>query len=502
MKTEFVSLVSHELRTPMTSIKGYVDLLLDADAGEITEDQREFLTIVGNNVQRLVALINDILDISRIEAGAVDLKLAPHSMAQLVTGVVTTLRPQIVSKQQRLTIDLPDDPLIVSADADRITQIITNLVSNAHKYTPAGGEITVRARREPQAVRVEVSDTGVGLAPDEQKQLFTRFYRARNRATQGVGGTGLGLSITRNLVELHGGEMTVISAPGEGSTFGFTIPTAPPLVSETKDVPVSARGGTILVVEDEPDIANLIRHYLERAGYAVITAGTAADAVDLAMAERPQLITLDILLPDSDGFDVLERLQADERTAAIPVIMLSILADGQGTWLGAVEYLTKPVDERLLLQQVHRLLADDQPRTVLVADDDEHIRALIVAGLRKAGHQVLEAINGAEAVMLCAEQRPDLALLDVRMPVTDGIEALSALRADPATRDIPVVMMTASADLSTDNRTYIEELGATLLPQKPLSAKDLAQVIDQAWARIGPRAATPAGATSPKEGQP
>ena len=238
MKSEFVSLVSHELRTPLTSIKGYVDLLLDGDAGELTEEQQEYLSIIKNNADRLIALINDLLDVSRIESGKIELQRGPLDLSRLIHGVADSLRPSIEAKGQHLTLDLEgghelsqagrDSTLLptVFADADRVTQILINLLSNAYKYTPAGGSISVRAYTEGDDVRVDVQDTGIGLSTEEQSQIFTRFFRARNRTTQEVGGTGLGLPIARSLVEMHGGKITVSSSPGQGSTFSFTLPVA------------------------------------------------------------------------------------------------------------------------------------------------------------------------------------------------------------------------------------------------------------------------------------
>lgn len=225
LKTEFVTLVSHELQTPLTSITGYVELLLEGQVGTLAEAQREYLGIVKRNAERLVALIHDLLDISRIEAGKVELKRTALDLVPLIQEVARSLRPQIEAKGQRLSIDLAEALPALSGDADRVTQILTNLLSNAHKYTPPGGSITITAQAEEGRVRVDVQDTGIGLSPDDQSRLFTKFFRAQHGATQGVGGTGLGLAITRALAELHGGEITVTSALGQGSTFSFTLPT-------------------------------------------------------------------------------------------------------------------------------------------------------------------------------------------------------------------------------------------------------------------------------------
>ncbi len=222
LKTEFVSMVSHELRTPLTSIQGYAELLLEDQ--QIAGEERESLTIVKKNADRMLGLINDLLDLSCMEAGKIDLQRTNLDLARVIPEVAGSLRPLIEAKRQRLRLDLDDALPAVWADADRVTQILTNLVSNAHKYTPVEGSISVAARRDDGFVRVDVSDTGVGLSPEAQAQLFTKFFRVPDRSPQAATGTGLGLAITRSLVELHGGRITVSSAPGQGSTFTFSLP--------------------------------------------------------------------------------------------------------------------------------------------------------------------------------------------------------------------------------------------------------------------------------------
>jgi PAS domain S-box-containing protein len=226
LKSEFVSLVSHELRTPLTSIKGYVDLLLADEVGELRPEQREFLEIVRQNSDRLIALIEDLLDISRVESGQIALRCTAMDISRVIGEVAASFRPQVLGKKQRLLVRVPEGLPAVWGDTERVTQILTNLVSNAHKYTPAGGRITVAVRPEDGRVRIDVRDTGIGLSASEQAQLFTRFFRAKNRTTQEVGGTGLGLVITRSLVERHGGYISVASELGNGSTFTVTLPTA------------------------------------------------------------------------------------------------------------------------------------------------------------------------------------------------------------------------------------------------------------------------------------
>jgi PAS domain S-box-containing protein len=479
MKTEFVSLVSHELRTPLTSITGYVDLMLEGEVGELSQEQREFLEIVGNNAQRLVALINDLLDISRIESGRLGLKLRPVDLSRLVYGVVASFRPLMESKRQRLMISLPEYLPTIMGDQDRVTQILTNLLSNAHKYTPAGGAIRVAAERQGRQIRIDLQDTGIGMTPEEQAQLFTRFFRASNRTTQEVGGTGLGLVITRSLVEMHRGTIEVVSAAGRGSTFSFTLPIAGVMSSElapdtqNSSEPVTGTG-TILVVEDEPDIANLIRRYLERAGYDVLLATTAAEARRLARGENPDLITLDIMLPDANGLTLLEWLKAEEATRLIPVLALSMLADdNRAKLLGAVDYLTKPVHERSLVDRVATILAAGRSRLVVVADHDGDTRAMIASQLRRFGCSVVEAADADEAITLVLKHKPALLIIDEQPGGINGVSAVQELREEPMTHNLPIIVMAGDGTTGDQVESALVGMGATTVLTKPFLVSDL-----------------------------
>jgi signal transduction histidine kinase/CheY-like chemotaxis protein len=482
MKSEFVALVSHELRTPLTSIKGYVDLLLAGDVGELETEQREFLAIVGNNADRLAALIADLLDLARIESGRIELARTPLDLGRVLTDLGAAFRPQVERKGQRLAVDLAPGLPALWADPARVTQILTNLLSNAHKYTPSGGGITVVARPDGAMVRIEVRDTGIGMTAEELAQLFTRFFRAKNRATQEVSGTGLGLAITRSLVQLHGGRIDVASAPGRGSTFTVTLPAlASPAEAPALPSPPPRPGQRVLVVDDEPEIGLLLRRYLERAGYAVVEAHSADAALRLARREQPDLITMDIRMPDADGFTALEWLKGDPATARIPVLLISVLEDsGQGKLLGAVDHVAKPVAEAALLERVAAALAGANRRRVVLADADADARRPLAHLLRRQGYEVAEAADGAEAVALIRARRPDCALLDVRMPGTDGLAALAMLREDRTTRDLPVILLTASPGTSADVRPEAERLRVAGLVAKPSSPEELAAAMSAA----------------------
>jgi PAS domain S-box-containing protein len=481
MKTEFVSLVSHELRTPLTSIKGYVDLLLDGEVGPISDEQGEFLAIVKNNADRLVGLVSDLLNVSRIESGRVTLRNEAVDVEYAINQVATLMHPQLEQKRQHLRTTIAAGLPPIAGDRERIIQILTNLVSNAHKYTPSEGSIAIDARRDASDVVIDVRDTGVGMSAEEQSHLFTKFYRAHNPKTEGTAGTGLGLAITRSLVELHGGRIEFRSEPGRGTTFSVRLPSSHDSSSTAKPADTeparAVTGKRILVVEDEPDIANLIRRYLERAGYAVSVAHSAAEGLRLARTEAPDLLTLDVILPDSDGFTLLEWMKGDATLSEVPVLMLSIVPDaGKGLLLGAVDYLTKPVDERILLDRIGRILARDGRPSVLIAEPDPDARGRLADRLRSAGFSVLQAQDGFEAIELARAESPGLALLNVRLPGISGIRVLQALRSEPETREMAVVMLTDQFPSDEAPHSVIEELGAQLLSQ-PCGAVELARAI-------------------------
>ncbi|MEJ7762224.1 MAG: PAS domain S-box protein [Thermomicrobiales bacterium] len=460
MKTEFVSLVSHELRTPLTSIKGYVDLLMEGEVGPLKDEQREFLSIVVSNAERLVALINDLLDISRIEAGRVELQRVPVDFSRVVSGVLTSLRPQIEAKVQQIKVSVPPNLPPVNGDMDRLIQILTNLVVNAHKYTPAGGTITIGARAKPGMLEVSVADDGIGMTDEEQAQLFTKFFRARNRTTREVGGTGLGLTITRSLVELHGGEIRVTSSPEQGTTFTVSLPvsrgtTASLVFPDITSVP----GGTILVVEDDMDIAHLVRRYLERAGYTVLNAGGAEDALLIARESRPDLITLDVMLPKHNGFTLLGWLKDDPTTREIPVMILSMMPDdGHGREHGAADYMVKPVHERSLLNRVNRLMTlPASLARILIIDPGDSTHQIVRSYLAQTRIAVSDARDLVTAADWMDRHTFDAILLDGRLldggadgaagvgqaTVRRGTRHLGDAALHPQLATTPIIMLTS-----------------------------------------------------------
>jgi GAF domain-containing protein/CheY-like chemotaxis protein len=491
-KSEFISTVSHELRTPLTSIKGYVDLILLGSVGDVSPMQRSFLEVVRSNSNRLVDLINDILDISRVETGRIVLNREPLSIFDLVEEVVESARTEIERKQLRLEVEVPPDLPAVSADRKRIVQVLANLVSNAYKYTREGGRLAIAASSTDGFLQVSVTDSGVGISKEDQKKLFTRFFRADNPMRDEVGGTGLGLAISKSFIELHGGEMWVESELNAGSTFSFTLPllegAGQPVPARPDEVQLAAAGQPprgashhILVVDDEPHIGDLLRYQLEHAGYRVSVAHRGERALDIARREHPDLITLDILMAGMGGFEVLERLKADERTADIPVVIISIVAERENLMaMGAVDFLPKPLQEVELLATIRRVLGVGRAMArVLVADDDPDIVGWLRRVLEEQGCEVQEAGDGEAVLESVLASPPDVILLDLRMPKLDGREVITRLKLRDDTRDIPIIVITASSVDKERDRVQILGLGAESFLTKPFTAAELVSEMEQ-----------------------
>ena len=365
MKSEFVSVVSHELRTPMTAIKGYLEIILMGSATVDAHMQRSFLGVVKANADRLSEMVDELLDVSRIEAGRIQMRFQSVSIRRTVQDASVMLQKALGDKAVELRVKIPDDIPNVLADPGRLTQIVTNLMSNAFKYT-FEGHVDVTARVAGDLVQVDISDTGIGMTEEDQAKLFTRFFRASTARASEIPGTGLGLAITRSLIEMHGGRIWVKSAAGRGSTFSFTLPGLPESLATQVPAeptpPILASTGAvspkILVVDDELQTARLFRQQLETEDYTVLITTHGKDVLPLARREKPNLIVLDVLIQDTNGFEVLHQLKHDPDTESIPVIVTSIGAEDQkGFALGAADYLTKPIHEHQLLASVRRTLA-------------------------------------------------------------------------------------------------------------------------------------------------
>ncbi|MBN1813771.1 MAG: response regulator, partial [Anaerolineae bacterium] len=476
-KSEFVSTVSHELRTPMTSIKGYADLLLMGAVGSLTDEQERFLTIIKSNTDRLTLLVNDLLDISRIESGRLILTPKVVHVDDLVAQVIAAMEARAAERELELRSDLPSVLPEIFVDPDRVIQVLTNLVGNACRYTPSGGEVVVSASAHDGEIQVSVRDTGIGISEEDQQRLFSRFFRSDDPTVQEAPGTGLGLSITKSLVEMHGGRIWVESELGHGSTFTFSLPTAQAWEASRAEDEPDRTSKRVLIVEDDEDIANLIRLHLAGDGREVLVARRGDEALEMAQRERPDLITLDVLLPDTDGFGVLEQLKSDPITRRIPVIVVSILQDREdGLRLGAVDYITKPIDEERLVRAVRRVLV--RGGTVLAVDDDRDTLALMREALRAHNFGVRTTTRGKRVLRVAREVQPALILLDLKLQDMDGYTVLKKLKDNPETQGIPVIVVTGSSMIDDAKRQKVLALGAASFVAKPFSVEGLIDEIE------------------------
>jgi signal transduction histidine kinase/CheY-like chemotaxis protein len=470
-KSQFLANMSHELRTPMNAIIGVSEMLLE-DARDLGRaDEVEPLERVLRAGRHLLALINDILDLSKIEAGKMDLHLEAFAVAPLVADVAATVRPLVEKNGNRLTVQCAPDLGAIRADPTRVRQALLNLASNAAKFTEQGA-IAMTATRSREAngdwVEIVVADTGIGMSEEQTGRLFQDFTQADASTTRRYGGTGLGLAISRRFCRMMGGDITVRSTPGVGSTFAIRLPidavlTGPgpqtpgaPLVAAAAAETGARReetpaGPLVLVVDDDPTVREVLSRFLIREGFSVVTVGGGAEALARARALHPAAITLDVLMADVDGWTVLTTLKNDPALSDIPVVLLTIVDErSRGYALGAAEYLVKPVDRERLVGVLHRLCGRRAGR-LLIVEDDVTARAMIREALERDGWTVDEADNGRVGLERVAASPPDAIVLDLIMPEMDGFEFLEALRGQRLLRDIPVVVVTAM-DLSEDDR--------------------------------------------------
>jgi signal transduction histidine kinase/DNA-binding response OmpR family regulator len=461
-KSEFLASMSHELRTPLNAIIGFSEVLLERMFGELNERQDEYLRDIWSSGKHLLELLNDILDLSKIEAGQMVLSRSEFVVRESLEYCLSMVRERAL--QQRILLSLDVDPEVGLLDADRLRfrQVVLNLLSNAVKFTPDGGLVDVRASIRDQDLVVEVADTGPGVAAEDRQRIFDSFQQGARHPEQ-TEGTGLGLTLSKRILELHGGRIWVESEAGKGSTFGFALPTGSgqqavtpvPQVGQVSGLPAELAAGpgpTVVVVEDDRRSFDLLRVYLEAAGARVVSARDGEEGLDTVRRLSPAGVVLDILLPGIDGWDVLAQLKADPATAAIPVVVVSMLDErGRGFALGAAEYLVKPVGKEQLLAALYRAAAmPERKHTVVAIDDDPLAIELVRASLEPEGWMVLGAATGQEGLALIRERQPSAVLLDLLMPGMDGFEVVEALRADPRTKSVPVVILTSKSMTQQD----------------------------------------------------
>ena len=465
-KSSFLANMSHELRTPLSAVIGYSEMLEEEveDLGETA-----ILTDLGkikSNARHLLSLINDVLDLSKIEANKMDVYAETIDIELFIRDVASTVHALIAKKSNTLDIALGDDLGTMRSDSVKLRQCLFNLLSNAAKFAE-NGRIELRVRRDRRVdgdwIAFEVADTGIGMTPDQVERLFQRFAQADETTTRRFGGTGLGLALSRGFSRLLGGDITVESAEGRGTCFTIAVPASIPTrqldddvqVTDVDTPPPDARREMVLVIDDEASQRDLMSRFLERQRFDVRTAGDGSTGIAMARSLKPRAILLDIMMPHMDGWSVLKTLKADTELARIPVVLVTFVADvGLGSAMGAVDHLAKPIDWKKLKSLMDRFR--DAQGDVLVVDDDEDMRARLRTILERDGWTVQEASNGAEALEHVLVAAPRVVLLDLTMPVMDGFAFLNRLRETPGREDTPVVVLSAR-DITADERAALAD---------------------------------------------
>ncbi len=468
-KSDFLARMSHELRTPLNSIIGFSEVLEEGTYGALNDKQRRYASNVATSGRALLQLINDILDLSKVEAGRVELVIAEFDVAAALEEARTITARLAEQKHQTLSLTVESSVSRLSADEAKVKQILYNLIGNAIKFTPDGGRIDVTARRvqaaQGDAIEIAVADTGIGLRPEDRERIFGEFEQVDSPYGREQLGTGLGLALSRKLVELHGGRIWVESEVGGGSVFRFTLPERPRRLVSPRAMPAASdrlsppgTGALVLVVEDDDAAADLLDLYLKQAGYTVARAATGEHALEIARTLKPSAITLDILLPGRDGLAILAQLKADPETRPIPVFIVSVTEDRElGFSLGALDWFVKPARRDDLIAAVRRAIrvapASGSP-TVLVVDDDPATVQLLSDILATQGFHVLAAHDGRQGIALAHTGRPDVIVLDLLMPEVTGLDVVQELRATPQCRDIPILIFTAK-DMTAEEQNLL-----------------------------------------------
>ncbi|MGB5534658.1 MAG: response regulator [Thiogranum sp.] len=496
-KSEFLANMSHELRTPMNAILGYSEMLIE-EAEDVGQDgfipDLQKVNQAGNH---LLALINDVLDLAKIESGRMEAFGEDLDVGSLIDQVVGTTQPLMGNNNNQFTIERGEQLGTAHQDITKLRQSLLNMLSNAAKFTHEG-TVTLRAAREKADgvdwLTFSVSDTGIGIPADKLEHVFEAFSQADSSTTRDYGGTGLGLPISRRFCQMLGGDLTVRSNVGEGTTFTMRVPVLLPGIdaetlvevtpvttdAELEAIRATGAGRTLLVIDDDPEARDIVERFFRKDGFRVVTAGSGEEGLRLAHKLKPAAITLDVLMPDMDGWSVLRALQVDPVLRDIPVVMLSVVDDkSKGYALGATNYLTKPVDRDLLHHTLARYYKSGEPCSVLLVEDDKATREIMARTLEKSDWQVTETGNGREALDRLAQEKPQLILLDLMMPVMDGFDFMLEMRANSEWEDIPVIVLTAK-DLTEEDRRILNGRVKQIVEKGGCAHEQVVSLIHQA----------------------
>ena len=474
VKSRVVTNVSHEFRTPINSILGITQLLLDRLDGDLTEEQEKQLRFVRTSAESLSELVNDLLDLSRIEAGRHELRISETSVPDLLSSLRGMMQPLVNGDVALVIEDAPEEVPVLETDIGKISQVLRNLISNALKFTEKG-EVRVRVSAPaPQRVRVDVVDTGIGILPEDQERIFDEFVQIDSAVQRRVRGTGLGLPLSRRLAEFLGGTLTVQSKPGEGSTFRLEVPTVHGEVSAVQEIVqksavLDPEKVPILVVEDNRQTIFFYERYLSNAGFQVLAARSIDEARAALERVKPSAIVLDVMLEGEATWGFLREVKEDPRTRDIPVMVVTVVDRAQqARALGADEFWLKPVDGERLIRKIGALSKRGDVAHVLVIDDDEAARYLVRRLLSGTPYSVLEAATAGEGVRLARQKRPDVILLDFVLGNETAFDVIDDLKADADTRNIPIILQTAKS-LDEVERARLESETSSIVKKESLS---------------------------------
>jgi signal transduction histidine kinase/CheY-like chemotaxis protein len=494
LKSQFLANMSHELRTPMNAIIGFSEILSERLEGRIEVKELGFINHILSSGQHLLSIINDILDLSKIEAGRMEIFPETFQISQVASEVANVMRGSAGRAGVDLSIELPDDMPTIETDLPKFRQILFNLISNAIKFSPRGGVVTMRALVEGESssgsaeVKISVTDQGPGIKEEHRALIFQEFRQIEGTSRIDTSGTGLGLALVKRFCELLGGSISLESRLGEGSTFTFRLPLrylGPEPVATMEEGLAGVDDPTrskVLVVEDDDVAFESLSRHLASGSYVPVRARHGDEALRLARQIRPVAITLDLVLPGLDGWDVLKKMKADPETSDIPVVVVSMVDNRElGLALGAHDYFVKPVDRKRLVERVRQVTGDSPgrgSRRLLVIDDDDAYRELLSTELRSFDYDVLLAASGEEGLALAREGRPDVIVLDLIMPRMSGFEVAEELKRFEETADIPILVMT-SKDLTREDRSLLGSKIAALVPKGRSPASRLITAIQQ-----------------------
>ncbi len=481
--------MSHELRTPLNAVIGFSELMLEGVTGEVNEEQKECLNDILSGGRHLLDLINDVLDLSKVEVGKMEFKPVELRVEEVISDAVQTVRALTEQKNHTVHIRVEEGIRNIYADKSRLRQVLLNLLSNATKFTPSGGQLEITAETKDDMCLFGVRDNGIGIKPEDRERIFEVFTQAETIEEETRKGTGLGLTLTRQFLLAMGGSIRVESEYGKGSVFYFTIP----FMTDNENVPEGKSSGepkneitssgnskirTALIIDDDSKARRLTGKWLKEEGFEIIEASDGGEGLKKADEILPDLIILDILMPEKDGWVVIRELKSKPRTSGIPVIIASVGEEQELAFsLGAIDYFNKPINKTRFTKRINEL-GLNKDDDVLVVDDNPTDMKLVVSILEKEGIGVIKATGGKNAIDMMLRSKPALIVLDLMMPDITGFEVLEKIRDIREMADIPIIVMTAK-DLSEDELSFLRQQAERIIHKTSFSREEFLQTVKQ-----------------------